>query len=76
MKLAPIADRIVRKLADNRGTPQWEEVLWDWVDWESGCALDTKQMDIVFGMVVARWKARAVNRVAEGLDETAGEGEV
>ena len=55
MKLAPIADRVCKQLPDNRSEPEWEGVLWDRIDWAGRCELDTKQMDIVFDMVVARW---------------------
>lgn len=55
MKLAPIADRVAKRLSDIRSKPGWEEILWDELDWAGDFVLDTKQMDIVFGMVVARW---------------------
>jgi len=55
MKLAPIADRVVKRMPDPRSKPGWEELLWFDIDWASGCELDCKQMDIVFDMVVARW---------------------
>jgi hypothetical protein len=54
-KLAPIADRVAKRRADNRHESGWEELLWFDIDWASGCELDAKQMDIVFDMVVARW---------------------
>lgn len=50
--LAPIADKIAKRLGDIRSEPEWENRLWDEIAWRS---LDTKQCDIVFGMVARRW---------------------
>lgn len=59
MKLAPIADKIALKVKDNRDQPEWEQDLWEELQWVDD--LDTKQVDILFGMVVTRWdRARHV----------------
>lgn len=54
-KLAPLADKLAAKLVDNRDQPGWEELLWEEVVWLDD--IDTKQADILFGMVVTRWNA-------------------
>jgi hypothetical protein len=64
MKLAPIADRVAKRRADDRDKPGWEEQLWFDIDWAGRCELDCKQMDIVFDMVVARW-----NKAKKAADE-------
>lgn len=53
MKLAPIADQIAAKCKDMRGQDEWEQSLWEVCQWQDD--LDTKQVDILFGMVVSRW---------------------
>lgn len=52
-KLAPIADKLASKIADNRDQPEWEQSLWEELQWIDD--LDTKQVDILFDMVVTRW---------------------
>ncbi len=64
MKLAPIAERVCSRRADDRTEFGWEEQLWFDIDWASGCELDAKQMDIVFDMVVARWNKALKAKVA------------
>jgi len=54
-RLGPIADRIAGKLGDIRSEPEWEAALWDVIGMANYGDLDTKQADIVFGMVVRRW---------------------
>ena len=52
MKLAPIADRIAKRLGDIRLEVDWEEWLQGEINWED---LEWTQSGIVFDMVVARW---------------------
>lgn len=54
-KLGPIADRIAAKLGDIRAEPEWEDRLFDELQWANYGALDFKQTDIAFGMIVRRW---------------------
>ena len=54
-KLAPLADKVAQQLTDIRNVDGWEENLWEELQWFD---LDTKQVDILFGMVVSRWDAR------------------
>ncbi len=62
MELAQIADRIAKR-GDLRTLPGWQEILWDEIGFANYGALDSKQSDIVFDMVVARWD-KAVKRAA------------
>lgn len=50
---AELADRLAAKINDNRSEPEWEQALWEELQWLDD--LDTKQVDILFGMIVARW---------------------
>lgn len=50
---AELADRLARKIPDNRDQPEWEQSLWEELQWLDD--LDTKQVDILFGMIVSRW---------------------
>jgi hypothetical protein len=50
---AELADRLARKIQDNRDQPDWEQSLWEELQWLDD--LDTKQVDILFGMIVSRW---------------------
>lgn len=52
---ADLANKLARRIADNRGEAGWEEALWEELSDIDG--LDTKQVDILFGMIVARWDA-------------------
>lgn len=52
---AELAERLATKIADCRSEADWQESLWDSINiWTSG-QLDTKQTDILFDMIVARW---------------------
>lgn len=61
-KLAAIAARVATDLGDIRGRQGWEETLWEELVLSSADDLDTKQADIVFGMVVAYWQKHDVGR--------------
>lgn len=54
---AELADKLAKRFPDNRaelGSPDWEEDLWIGLGYFD---LDTKQVDILFDMIVARWNA-------------------
>ena len=50
---AELADKLALKIADNRDQPEWEQSLWEELQWLDD--FDTKQVDILFEMVVSRW---------------------
>lgn len=55
VKLSPIADKLARKIKDNRSQPEWEQELLEDIDWATGQELDFKTRDILFDMIVRRW---------------------
>lgn len=61
MKLTPIADRIAKKFGDIRDQPEWEEMVFDEIQFANYGGLDFAQCDIVFKMVVARWNKAKEN---------------
>lgn len=66
-KLTPIADKLARKLKDNRSQPEWEQDLFEEIDWATGQELDFKARDILFDMIVRRWeKARTADARVSG----------
>lgn len=64
-KLTPIADKLARKIKDNREQPEWEQDLFEEIDWATDQELDFKARDILFDMIVRRWdKARDADATA------------
>lgn len=60
---AKLADELAAKIK-KAPHDDWAEDLWHAIDHETGGALDTKQTDIMFDMIVIRWKRQSMQVAA------------